>query len=337
MKALMLAIFAAITLAACGGGSSGGGITPNPGPSYSPAHYAAKVYFVGKLAGAQSAMIRPAISDMAAPSSPAPVMIVSASEEDCIANMNCVTNPEDSFGGQVVAQVSPAPPTNPAVSFTQNAPHTLLSPTPSPAPSATPQPEPTGVVGVQAIMGDGTLQVQASGTVSVSIGTPANVIATTQVYQYYRVDITDGIAPHPGQYQGWAFDGSKWVGDNDPTTADIYVTCDKCTGAFGVPNDSSTLHFPGGGTFISNDNTFAWVTAAQFANTYSALALNTIGQFNPDGSTNSLLIAKTRGLFNPSVAPAIFKVFPLGTSNACAGDCGFVGAIETSGAGVDGF
>lgn len=233
--------------------------------------------------------------------------------------------------GVVQAVVSPAPLSTPSVSFSLSAPDVTLSPTPTPV--STPVALPTGVVGEAAVASNGAPNVQSSGTASATIGSPVNASTSTQVYQYTAIAVdcnVNGLQGPHGEATGWAWSGTTWTPVSNPAQADIYITGATCTGSYAVGGDPGTLHFPGGGTFLSSDTPFFAVVASQWGNAQSAASGSIELAPNPDGSLNALLIAKTHD-------GHIFKVFPNGIATNGGGISSFEGAVEVSGAGVDGF
>ncbi|MHB1770094.1 MAG: hypothetical protein ACYCPH_03430 [Minisyncoccota bacterium] len=333
---LALAILA---LAACGGGgsSSGGGggyVPPNPPPPATT--YSASLRFVGPLDGVQiQSDLRQAqsVSPMSA-ATPLPIMIMSPIENGYIGGSIYVgTNQQ----GVVQAIVSPSPASTPTVTFSQTDASATIAPTPTPQPGITPPPLPAGVVAENGVASNGVDNVQASGVASAVIGSPVNQSPTTAIFQYMALGVDCiaptgpiGVLPSGAGEPGWYYTGTGWAQTTDPTKADIYVTGSKCDGSFAVPGDNGTLNFPGGGTFISTDTPFSALTASQWANTETSVGISALMLQNADGSFTAELIAKTRdGLHT-------FKVFP-NSFGGSAGDFDYEGAVEVSGAGVDGF
>ncbi|MHB8406250.1 MAG: hypothetical protein ACYDCJ_12585, partial [Gammaproteobacteria bacterium] len=335
MKRLTLAglALAILALAACGsgGGSSGGGgyVPPPPPPATT---YSASLRFVGPLDGVQiQSDLRQAqsVSPMSA-ATPLPIMIMSPIENGYIGGSIYVgTNQQ----GVVQAIVSPSPASTPTVTFSQTDASATIAPTPTPQPGITPPPLPAGVVAENGVASNGVDNVQASGVASAVIGSPVNKSPTTAIYQYMAVgvDCVSNRSSNPASSgPGWYYTGAGWAQTTDPTKADIYVTGSKCDGSYAVPNDNGTLNFPGGGTLISTDTPFSALSASQWANTETSVGMAALMLQNADGSINAELIAKTRdGLHT-------FKVFPNAVGGS-AGDLDYEGAVEVSGAGVDGF
>ncbi|NNM92299.1 MAG: hypothetical protein HKL92_03070 [Candidatus Eremiobacteraeota bacterium] len=332
-----LSALALFTLAACGGNSTGG--NPIAPPTPAPVAYQAQLVFKGPLAGAASSIstlsVGRSIQSMnqrgilAAPgATPVPIMVVSNIDaaDGCGAAGCAGTNAQ----GFVQAIVSPQPSSAPVVVFSQTAPNAAIVATPSPGPSATPVPLPPGVTAEIGIGVSTATMVQSSGTATASVGAPVNQSPTTQVYEYMGIAADcEQRYSQTNSGPGWAWNGSVWVQVSDPTLADIYVTGSSCDGSFGIPGDSGTLHFPGGGTFVSSDTPFASVLASQWANSETSMPISALQIPNPDGSVNAELIAKTR-------SGAIFKVFP-NVAGGSTGEKDYEGAIEVSGSSVDGF
>lgn len=323
-----------IALVACGGGG-GSGITPGTGGGGggggTHVTYSARLVFVGPLAGAraQSAQIQPELQSLRPQdddSTPAPIMIASAISNNC----NFFCGVAGNSQGVVEALVSPQPSMTPATSFSQTAADVELEPTPTPAPSATPAPLPSGVVAEDGVASNGATEVQTSGTATATIGDPVDESPTSPVYQYFAIaaDCVSSQSPS-GSGPGWAWNGSAWVQVSTPAQADVYVTGSSCDGNYNVGADGGTLHFPGGGVFVSTDTPFSSVSASQWSNAYTSMSIATLEIQNGDGSLNAELIAKTRG-------GAIFKLFP-NSLGGSTGDMSFDGAIEVSGDSVDGF
>lgn len=328
-KSVLISMVLASLLTACGGGgsSSSGGPIPNPGPSNNPpVSYTAQIRFVGVLAGHQiQAALRQvqAVSPQTA-GTPIPIMIVSPIDQGCLPG-DCTVQPF-SPQGVVQAVVSPQPASTPAVSFTQTAAGVSIVPTASPAPSSTPNPLPTGVVGEAGVANNDTLNTQSAGTATATIGNPVNQQPSTQVYQYLAMAAVCN-PPDSNSSPGWAWNGSAWVTVSDPAQADIYVTGATCNGLYASSGDSGTLHFPGGGMLFSTDNPFSGFTVAQLTSTSQTSASGSaLTTANGDGSYNSILIAKTHD------GKSVFKVFPTKSDGQ-----NYIGAVEVSGAGVDGF
>lgn len=323
-KILSLVAFAtASLLAACGGGGSSPLTPPSPSPTNPPVPYTSKLVFTGQLAGRtiQSDLRR--AMDASGTATPVPIMVVSPISNGCL-GFDCVAT----GNGTVQAVVSPEPSSAPTTTFSDTAPHVVMSP------AALSSPGP-GVIAQADVSNDGTNNVQSSGTASATIGSPVNQTPTTQVYEY-RALAAECV---PGTYSngygpGYAWNGASWVVVSDPSQADIYVTGNGCSGNYNVAGDPGTLNFPGGGTFVSTDAAFSSLAASQWANTETSVLGSTLSTQNADGSTNSVLIAKTRGL--NGVPVATFKMFPnmLGSDN---GGFNYIGAVEVSGVGVDGF
>ncbi len=327
-------LVAALALAACSGGS-GGGSGYVPPPPVQQQSYTASIRFVGPLAGAQmQSDLRQAqsVSPMSA-ATPLPIMIMSPIANGMVGGSIFVgTNQQ----GVVQAIVSPSPGSTPAVTFSQTDTSATIAPTPTPAPGITPPPLPAGVVAENGVASNGVDNVQASGVATAAVGSPVNQSPSTAIYQYMALGV-DCIAPTGAGHlpsgsgePGWYYTGSGWAQTTDPTKADIYVTGSKCDGSYAVPGDNGTLNFPGGGTLISTDTPFSALAASQWANTETSVGMSALMLQNADGSINAELIAKTRDGLH------IFKVFPNSVGGS-AGDLDYEGAVEVSGAGVDGF
>lgn len=331
-RLLTLAIFAIVSLAACGGGG-GGSITPAPGPTQtSPPtiNYSAKIVFTGSLAGkAAQRMIqmdlRRAFDSGAA--TPPPIMVVSPPESGMDTSV---------YGGNMEAVVSPMPTASAATTFTQTNADAILQ-TPSPVPTgATPAPLPTGVVAQAQIWGANTPQTQSSGVATATIGSPVDQSPTTPVYSYMSIALDCNYSSSPvgygvvgGQYTlhfGWRWNGSQWIPDDDASTADIYIDGPHCLNSGNPSESDATVHIPGGDARVSTDSPFSSITVAQWQNAETSFTIGTVIQANPDGSNNGLVIGKTR-------AGLIFKLFP----NALQSGEGYFGGIEVSGSSIDGF
>ncbi len=241
--------------------------------------------------------------------SPVPIMVVSAPESGIDAS---------SFGGQVEAEVSPAPASTPAVTFANTNPNAVLV---TPNPSASPSPLPTGIIAQAIVKGSASVQSQVSGTASATIGAPVNQTPTASVYSYMSIALDANPGPGgvagPGYtaHVGWKWTGSTWTPDDNTADADVYIDA------------SAVVHIPGGDTRLSTDTPFNAVAASQWANTETSFAISTAIQHNADGSNNGLVVGKTRN------GSATFKLFP----NTMEQGVGYFGAIEVAGASVDGF
>jgi hypothetical protein len=178
------------------------------------------------------------------------------------------------------------------------------------------------------VSNNGAVNVQSSGTVTLSVGSPVNQMLVFTVYQYFPMAVLCN-AGYNGGYPGWMWSGTKWVSVGTPGQADLYVTSSSCTGAFAVSGDPGTLHFPGGGALFSQPLVaFYQYSATQWIPSETALSYASLETNQP---CPYVLIAKTR-------TGAIFKLFIAPESvQTPAGYAHLAGAIEVSGAGVDGF
>lgn len=321
----------AVSLAACGGGGpSGGGPIPNPGQSSPPTTYASYLRFVGPLAGAQvQADLRQAqeVAPMTG-STPIPIMVVSP-----------LTSGMDTsaWGGTVQVVVSPMPLSSPSTSFALTDSDAVLQ-TPSPAPTgATPQPLPSGVIAQADVQSGSSPESQTAGVATATIGSPVNEVATTAVYSYLSIDLeckwsntpVTGTNEYAGAHFGWSWNGSQWVGDDDVNTADIYLDGPGCrtAGSTNTAEPNATIHIPGGDVRFSTDTGFSSLTASQWTNTETSFDMQVVDQVNPDNSQNTEVLGRTKdGLHT-------FKLFP----NSFGPQAQYFGAIEVSGASVDGF
>jgi hypothetical protein len=154
-----------------------------------------------------------------------------------------------------------------------------------------------------------------------------NQTPATQVYAYRGIALYCAMPMISGAASGWKYNGgTDWV----PATngqADIYLSGPGCTNPSGEAHP--TLHIPGGATTISTDFAFCNLSASQWANTASTVDLGVINQMNPDGSFNAEIIGKTAD------GAHTFKLFPNSFGGISPGN--YAGAVEVSGASVDGF
>lgn len=309
---------AAVTmLAACGGGAGSPGPGPVPIPSSTPISYSASLRFVGVLAGQMQSALRAAqaVSPMAQ-STPIPIMLVSP-----MTAQNNIGSEHGSAQGLVEAVVSPLPvPSNVPVTFANTDVDASVGPTPTPLPSQTPMPFPTGVIAENLVVADVHPQVQSAGVATATIGNPINQQPQTNVYVYLPISIECQNPLDPGSASAWNWNGSAWVAASAPS--DVYVSCS------GKTPSTQTLNIPGGFTTFSTDTPFSALSTSQWANTYTSEDFETLATLNPDGSANTEIVAKTAD------GKHIFKMFPY-TIDSYPGE--YSGAVEVSGAGVDGF
>lgn len=315
MKQVFLGLGLVLALAACGGG----GGTPNPIPSTVPkTTYTSKLVFVGPLDGRviQSDLRRvESLTPMTA-ATPLPIMVVAP----ITAQGNIGANQSSNWGGTIQAEVSPAPASTPTTTFSQTDPNAVLG-TPIPFPTA-------NVVSEAPIMGNSsTPNVQSSGVATAAIGAPVNLSPQANEFTYMAISLECKTPLDPGSSPAYQWNGTGWIAVSDPTQADVYLTGPQCT----VPGFSSTennmvVHIPYGGVNLSTDTPFSGLLATQWSNTETAVDLLTAGTVNPDGSQNTIIVAKTSG-------GAVFKLFPLSVGY----NDGYDGAVEVSGSSVDGF
>ena len=330
MKTLLITLFA-LSLAACGGGGS---TSPGPGPvpTNQPTVYTAQIVFRGVLAGAQmqSDLRRP----LSAVATPIPIMIAEPMTNQLNIG-NCFGI--GCSGGQVEAVVSPAPSSAPQTTFASTTSNVALVPTPSPAPNTSPAPQASGVVATQNIVGSASaINLQSAGTISATVGGSVNQTTTTAVYTYQAISLAcvsipaAHVAPAPGAGPAWAFVSGVWTQVATAAQADIYMSGPSCNmpGGFQTTEASDTLHFPYGGLVISTDTPFVNILASQWSNTVQSLNMATITTFNPDQSTNSTVIFKT-------ASGQVVKIFGEGFGDG--GNPDYTGAVDVSGASVDGF
>lgn len=308
-------------LAACGGGSSGGGITPTPIVTNQPA-YTSQIVFVGVLAGrAIQADLRRAqsLSPMVS-GTPVPIMVVSPmTAQDTIGNIGG----SNGFGGYVEAVVSPMPSSSPSVTFTTDNPNSEFG---TPGPSVT---LPPGVIAQEPIGSNpSAINVQSAGTASAAISAPVNQSPTTNVYTYRAISLECASPLAAASSPAWAWSGSTWNAVSTIAAADIYMTGPYCDAPFNSSESETTVHFPGGGVTISTDTPFSGIVATQWANTLTSADLAALITLNPDGSSNGEIVFKTS-------SGAVVKLFPNGISRGSNPD--YSGAVEVSGASIDGF
>ena len=329
-----------LALAACGGGSSGAG-NPIAPPTPMPVAYQAQIVFKGPLAGSQSGVSTLSgyrdVQSMnqrgilAAPgATPVPIMVLSPSGP----NDEFMGGTANSFGGTAEAVVSPMPSAVPQVTFSVSGANAVLASTPSPAPGATSAP---GVVGATNVYGPGgSADSQSAGTVTAAIANPVAQAPTTPVYDYESVALDCGNV-FAGDVPGVTWNGTAWIPATSPSNADIYMT-DTTTlnpGATQLPcpapwaySNQPILHTPYGGVAFNTDTPCAAFSASQWTNAFTDIPMATLGTLMPDGSLNAVVLFKTS-------TGAIAKICPVATGNAQQALYG--GAIEASGAGVDGF
>lgn len=321
--ALPLSALLIVALAACGGGgSSSGGPLPTTAPSSMPTSYAAYLEFHGALTGNVQADLRHAYDrrlDSGA-ATPLPILLTSPIENGCV-GPNCVA-----VGNNYVeAVVSPEPTATPITTFSNTAADVTIAAT------SLPSSAPTGAVAAAQVQNSGVNNVQSTGTASAVIGAPVNQTATNTVYQYRAIGIECNTGGDTNYSPGWAWNGSAWVTTSTPATSDVYVTGSSCDGAFAVAGDPGTLHFPGGGSLISTDTYFSTIAASSWTNTQTSATNTALTTANADGSYNAILLAKTS-----ASTSVVFKMFP-----SAFGSNGsliiYVGPVEVTGAGVDGF
>ena len=332
-KLLIPVILFSLALAACGGGGGVTPPTPKPSPSNSPISFSASIRFQSVMSG-RTSQIQPQgfLRPMVGATNP-PIMLVSVADSHGCYGYNCVGTSQQ---GVVQVSVSPIPSANPAVSFSDTDPHSYVQPTVTPV---SPAPTPTGIVAENGSGTDGTANIQTSGQVSASIGSPVNTISTTNLYQYIGIGIdclpyTIFGQPSGGSWPGWRYDttSNSWVQSVDPGTSDIY-----CTGSnsaiptnFQVVGDSGTLHVPGGCTQYSTASSYADILASSWVNSWTSIAFASLITSHPDGSNNAGLICKTADGSNT------FKGFPNSVGSG-GGFGSYDGAVEVSTHGVDGF
>lgn len=312
----------AVSVIACGGGSgSGGGTLPRGASSVS---YTTSLVFVGSLAGHGSKVTAARVHSVR------PLAVVGT---DAIMVVEPITasglidgNPANDFGGTAYVEVSPSPATSPSVSFSIS---TSLATFSTPQPNVT---SPPGTLTYYVVTSSTSApNTQGSGTATAMISDPVDESPSSPVYAYMAIAMNCGSPAPQGDSVGWAWNaGSQsWQAVSNPSQADIYLTGPNCPGAFNQTTGDgyAVLNFPGGGLTISTDNAFSSITASGWANDETSVDMETIDALNGDGSQNTLLIAKTRG-------GVIFKVFP-NIYGPNPGD--YAGAIEVSGASIDGF
>lgn len=320
MKHALIAALALSALTACGGGGS----SPSPVPvvTTAPKTYSSKLIFTGSLAGrAIQSDLRRAM-DASGTATPMPIMVVSPVSADMDAS---------AYGGLVEAVVSPMPSAAPDTTFSQTNPNAVLH---SPAPGET---TPSGAVAFAQIFGANTPEQQSAGTATASIASPVNQSPSTPVYSYLSIDLecawsftsTPGTNAFSGAHFGWKYNGSQWIGDDNAADADIYLDGPGCstTGSQNTSEANATIHIPGGDIRFSTDTPFVGLTASQWSSAETSFDLLVADTVNGDGSQNTVVIGKTRD------GAHTFKLFP----NSFGPTAQYFGAIEVSGAGVDGF
>ena len=334
-----LSALAIVALAACGGGSSSS--NPIAPPTTAPVAYQAQIVFKGPLAGSQSGVSTLSgyrdVQSMnqrgilAAPgATPVPIMVLSPDGP----NDEFMGGSANSSGGTAEAVVSPMPSDVPQVMFSVSGAGAVLAPTPSPAPGVTSAP---GVVGATNVFGPGgSVDSQSAGTVTATIANPVAQAPVTPVYDYESVALDCGNV-FAGDVPGVTWNGTAWISAASPSNADIYMT-DTTTlnpGATQLPcpapwayGNQPILHTPYGGVAFNTDTPCAAFSASQWTNTFTEIPMATLGALMPDGSLNAVVLFKTS-------TGAIAKICPVATGNGQQAFYG--GAIEVSGAGVDGF
>ena len=323
-----LSALAIVALAACGGGSSGS--NPIAPPTTAPVSYQAQIVFKGPLAGSQSGVSTLSTGReiqsmnqrgiLAAPgATPVPIMVVTA----LAANGTLDGSPANVYGGVVQVVVSPLPSASPQVAFSNTNNAAVLA-------TAAPTTLPSGVIAQENVSSGNVVNTQASGVVTAAITNPISQSPQTQVYAYAPISISCANPEPAGSSPGWAYANGAWAPALSPGASDIYLTGPSCPGAFYATTPDPTyavLNFPGGGSTISTDTPFSSISATQWVNTETSVDLESINTPQPDGSFSGEVLAKTR-------SGSIFKIFP-NSFGPFPGDVS--GAVEVSGASIDGF
>jgi hypothetical protein len=327
VKMFIVGLTLVAALVACGGGAT----SPVAPSTIAPASYTSKIVYLGALVGAQADLaLRDRSNDVIhayqTGSTPAPIMVT----QPFYQGQTFAT------GGTVEALVSPLPSSTPQVTFSNtNTTTNIQTVSTTPAPNgSTPQPFPTGVV-AEAVVSGSSVMTQSSGTATANVGAPVNQAPSVPIYSYAGLafDCTNasgyGYGIAGGEYTqdfGFQWNGSAWVPDNDPTTADVYIDGPSCEmmGSSNTSESGITMHIPGGDTRISTDTSYNTVSATQWQNAGTSFQLSLCLQLNADGSNDCLVVGKTR-------SGAIFKLWPNNVG------FGYYGAIEVSGSSVDGF
>jgi len=310
------AAIAGLALAACGGGSTGGGVAPptsgptaTPAPTSTPLVYAAKIVWAGSMHYATAGLgdVRPASID----SSSGAILMVAGDSTDPTAQGS------DPRGATVAAQVSPAPTSYPTTTFSTTGISAVatIAPTPTPAPSTSPQP-PT------ILLEPGQTNQSGAGTVTATIAAPVASATTAPAIVYPMLTLNCGRAVPTGEHIfGVKLVGTSWVDDPDPTTADLYLGTNN-VGCF--PGDSSTantLYYPGGGVILDSTNAFDLIATTDWANSGTSVDIGAVANV-----MDKTLVFKTRGGVFAKYHPVAYGAYP---------DLG--GAIEVHGQGLDPF
>lgn len=307
------AITAAIGLAACsggGGGGTGGGTPPTLAPTATPLAYAPKIVWSGAMhysTGTGAGSFIPASID----SSSGAILMVAGDSTDPTAEGS------DPRGATVTAQVSPQPTAYPETTFTTTGITAIatIAPTPTPGPSASPQP-PT------ILLEPGQDNASGAGTVTATIAAPVAAATTAPAIVYPLLTLNCGRAVPTGEHIfGVQWDGSQWVDDPDPTTADLYLGTNNAGCFPSDPSTGNTLYYPGGGVILDSTNAFDLVATTDWSNAGTSVDIGLVANV-----MDKTLIFKTRG-----------GIYAKYHAVSYSGDPDLSGAIEVHGQGLDSF
>lgn len=306
MKSLLVTLVIAALAACSGGGGGTPGAPPTVAPTTPPLAYAAKIVWAGAMhyATTGASLYRPQSID----SSSGAILMVSGDSTDPTAQGG------DPRGAAVAAQVSPAPTSYPTTTFTTTLAVASIAPTPTPAPSASPQP-PT------ILLQPGHTNASGTGTVTATIASPVSVATTAPVIVYPMLTLNCGRAVPTGEHIfGVQWNGTAWVDDANPATADLYLG--NNAGCFpGDSSTSNTLYYPGGGVILASTNAFDLIATTDWANAGTHIDIGLTANV-----MDKTLVFKTRSGVYAKYHPVAYGGYP---------DLG--GAVEVHGQGLDSF